>query len=86
MEIGMAVKDGGAFLREEGDQRIVNLALQAVLQRNRQRKIEFWKRVRVAFFFNMSRWKMWHRCKSGRKELMAEGQWQEREQRAKGLW
>ena len=30
MEIGMAAKDDGQIAREEGDQRIVDLALQAV--------------------------------------------------------
>ena len=32
MEIGMAAKDDGERLREEGDQGIVDLALQAVYQ------------------------------------------------------
>ena len=30
MEIGMVAKDGGEHLREEGDQRIVDLALKPV--------------------------------------------------------
>ena len=39
MEIGMAAKGDVEHLR--GDQRIVDLALQAVHRRNRQRKMKF---------------------------------------------
>ena len=43
MEIGMAAKDDGESAREEGDRRIVDLALQAVCKGTGTRKMEFWK-------------------------------------------
>ena len=84
VEIGMAAKDDGENSREEGDQRIMDNALQAVykkIKKNRQRKVECQKgsnRNAKAY--------------PGGKDancvgvLMAEGQRQERRQRKRETW
>ena len=43
MEIGMAAKDDGESAREQGDQKIVSLALQAVYKGTGKGKCVFWK-------------------------------------------
>ena len=43
MENGMAAKEDGENLSQDGDQRIIDLALQAVPQRNWQRKVGLWQ-------------------------------------------
>ena len=61
MEIGMAAKDDGERLREEGDQRIVDFALQAVYKETDKGKCSVGERKRVP------RWQRWWEITSGRR-------------------
>ena len=47
MEIGMATKEDSENASQEGDQRIIDLALQTVLQRSWQRKVELLAKVSI---------------------------------------
>ena len=85
METGMAAQGDGENLREGGDHRIVDLALQAVNKGTRKgkgslRKGQSWNEKGIP------RWQRWQRLTLGRKEIMADGQWQERKQRSRENW
>ena len=76
MEIGMAATEDGENASQEGDQRIMYLALQAVYKGTGKGKWSFGKG---------QNWneKGWQRRQGWRKEPSAERQWQERKQRAR---
>ena len=68
MEIGMAAKEDGENASQEGDRRIIDLALQAVsIQRNWQRKVELQQRSEL----EREGWQRWQRW---RNKLLAERQ------------
>ena len=67
MEIGMATKEDSENARQEGDQRFIDLALQAVYKGTGERKVELWQRSALERE-GRQRWQRW------RKKLMAERQ------------
>ena len=79
MEIGMAAKEDGENASQEGDQRIMDIALQAVFKGTGKGKWGFGK----GQSWNEKGIK---RQQRRRKELVAERQWQERRQRAGERW
>ena len=78
----MAAEDDGESLREEGDQRNVDLALQAVYKGTSRGKWSFG----MGQSWNEKRYQSGKGGKGGRKEPMTEGQWQEWKQRAREKW
>ena len=82
MEIGMAAKDNGESEREAGDQRIVDLAPQAVYKRTGKGKWGFGE----GQSWNGKGYQRWQRRQRWRKELVAEGQRQQRQQGARERW
>ena len=76
MEIGMAAREDGENVSQEGDQRIMELALQAVYEGTGKGKWGFGKGQ------NWTR-EVWQSRQGWRKEPLAERQWQERRQRAR---
>ena len=69
MEIGMAAEDDGESLIEEGDQRNVDLALQAVYKGTSRLKWSFG----MGQSWNEKRYQSGKGGKGGRKEPMTEG-------------
>ena len=83
MEIGMAMKDDCESAREEEEQQIVDLArITNCLQGNWQRKMGIWKRPEMEW--NKLLW--WQRWQGWRKEFVAKGQRQERQQGTRKRW
>ena len=66
----MVMKDDGEGSREEGDHRIVDLALQAVCKGTSSGSWSAGTRPKVGRT-ELPKWQRWHRCESCRKEFAA---------------